>query len=69
MHMVGILLMMNMNLTMVRYLHAKGARKAKPKSEGLCSACGSSTHKHRDCPKRSTAKTCYCSCGFPITEQ
>ena len=35
----------------------------KPKSEGLCSACGSSTHKrstHRDCPyntKRSTAKT------------
>ena len=37
-------------------------RKAKPKSEGLCSACGSSTHKrstHRDCPfntKRSTAK-------------
>ena len=35
-------------------------RKAKPKSEGLCSACGSSTHKrstHRDCPKRSTAKT------------
>ena len=38
-------------------------RKAKPKSDGLCSACGSSTHKrstHRDCPfntKRSTAKT------------
>ena len=38
-------------------------RNAKPKSEGLCSACGSSTHKrrtHRDCPfntKRSTAKT------------
>ena len=38
-------------------------RKAKPKSEGLCSACGSSTHKrrtHRDCPfdtKRSAAKT------------
>ena len=37
--------------------------KAKSKSEGLCSACGSSTHKrstHRDCPfntKRSTAKT------------
>ena len=37
--------------------------KAKPKSQGLCSACGSSTHKrrtHRDCPfntKRSTAKT------------
>ena len=36
-------------------------RKAKPKSDGLCSACGSSTHKrstHRDCPfntKRSTA--------------
>ena len=28
-------------------------RKAKPKSDGLCSACGSSTHKrstHRDCP-------------------
>ena len=38
-------------------------RNAKPKSEGLCSACGSSTLKrrtHRDCPfntKRSTAKT------------
>ena len=38
-------------------------RKAKPKRDGLCSACGSSTHKrstHRDCPfntKRSTAKT------------
>ena len=37
-------------------------RKAKPKSEGLCSACGSSTHKrstHRDCPfnTKRTAKT------------
>ena len=38
-------------------------RKAKPKGESVCGACGSSTHKrrtHRDCPfntKRSTAKT------------
>ena len=38
-------------------------RRAKQKSDGLCSACGSSTHKrstHRDClfnTKRSTAKT------------
>ena len=70
MHMVR---MMSMNLTMLRYFdHAKvlkrkrgkaKPRKAKPKSDGLCSACGSSTHKrstHRDCPfntKRSTAKT------------
>ena len=65
MHMVG---MMSMNLTMIRYIPKRKRgkakpRKAKPKSEGLCSACGSSTHKrstHRDCPfntKRSTAKT------------
>ena len=38
--------------------HKRGKAKPKPKSEGLCSACWSSTHKHRDCPfntKRSTA--------------
>ena len=60
MHMVR---MMSMNLTM---LNAKGARLSQGKpnqSDGLCSACGSTTHKrstHRDCPfntKRSTAKT------------
>ena len=61
MHMVGVL---NMNLTMRRCKRGKAKpRKAKPKSEGLCCACGSSTHKrstHRECPfntKRSTAKT------------
>ena len=43
-------------------------RRAKQKSDGLCSACGSSTHKrstHRDClfnTKRSTAKTLLCLC-------
>ena len=47
-------------------MHAKARLsqgKPNPRVEGLCSACGSSTHKrstHRDCPfntKRSTAKT------------
>ena len=60
MHMVR---MVSMNLTLKRKRGKAKPRKAKSKSDGLCSACGSSTHKrrtHRDCPfntKRSTAKT------------
>ena len=56
--------MVSMNLTMLRYLNAKGARLSQGKPNQRVMACvvlvGLQRSTHRDCPfntKRSTAKT------------
>ena len=65
-HMLGT---MGMNLTMLRYLNAKGARLSKGKANPRVRACVVLVGLQRMEIVLSTLneyQTCYCSCGFTI---